>query len=82
MEELRKTDKALSANVKPVEFENPKYRKVSMEEYEAVKALAKAENLPVKAKKTENEIIIAFREKDTPKIEQAMKMAVSSKIRR
>lgn len=82
MEELRKTDKALSANAKPVAFENPKYRKVSMEEYEAVKALAKAENLPVKAKKTENEIIIAFREKDTPKIEQAMKMAVSSKIRR
>lgn len=53
-----------------------------MEEYEAVKALAKAENLPVKAKRTENEIIIAFREKDTPKIEQAMKMAINSKIRR
>lgn len=76
-----KTDKALSANEKPVTFENPKYKKVSAEEYEAVKALAKAENLPIRAKRAENEIIIAFREEDTPKIEQAMQM-VTTKIRR
>lgn len=84
IEELRKTDKALSAsaNEKPVTFENPKYKKVSAEEYEAVKALAKAENLPIRAKRAENnEIIIAFREEDTHKIEQAMQM-VTTKIRR